>query len=352
MAPATDTETGDVSINARQETPHDAESERDGETNTPIEFRPQIIEEMIRESPNLNDWTELYSRIEVINDMASLGLGLPLDAELSPTVQRDIANEAISAYSHAMGLWTFFGVDDVNVTWTLMSEDDYDWWVERVRTIEGDHPALDVWVEGPNLLGHCYLNAYSFCGYGNTQSVLGTSFQYNVIGSKYRGSGSLGRSNTVLHESVHFYQASLSEDLRSVTPCWFEEGQATLIGNAASGYPGGFSYGAKNELNRFGQKLRGDSTWTVSEWKELFDSYVADGQARDECLQSGVGYTTGAAAFEYLYMNFSMWQIHEVTLRALETGSWELAVPEVLGITSEELNSRLSGYMVEILAEK
>ena len=208
---------------------------------------------------------------------------------------------------------------------------------------------MDVWVEGPNLLGHCYLNAYSFCGYGNTQSVPGLLFQYNVIGSKAR-LGPMGRSNTVLHESVHYYQAALSDDLRSVTPCWFEEGQAQLIGNAASGYQD--TYGAKNELNRFGRTLPGESTWTVSEWEKLFESYVADEKVRGECVQSGVGYSTGAAAFEYLYMNYSMWQIHELTLRAIETGSWEAAVAEILGITSEELNSRLSGYMVELLAEK
>ncbi len=311
-----------------------------------VAYEPQKIAQMLRETPKFDDWRDLWAWLELVNDMASLGPGIPLEAEFSPTVQPAAAQEVVDAYSQAMGLWTFFGVEDVNVVWTLMSENDYEWWRERVLSIEGDKPALDVWNPESNLLGHCYLRASSFCGYGNAGSVPGTMFQYNVIGSKYSGGTGV---QTVIHEAVHFYQTAVVDSLREVTPCWFEEGQASLIGLSAAGYPGGLSYGAKHELNRFGQRLPGDSSWSADRWKDLFDRYVADRQTRNEC--SGAGYTTGAAAFEYLYMNYSMWTIHEVTLLAVETGSWEMAVEEVLGITSGELNSGLADYMVFLLAD-
>ena len=313
-----------------------------------VTYEPEKIAQMLRETPESDDWRELWARLELVNGMTSLGPGIPLEAEFSPTVQPAVAKEVVDAYRQAMGLWTFFGVEDINVVWTLMSENDYEWWRERVLSIEGDKPALDVWDPEPNLLGHCYLRPSSFCGYGNAQSVPGTMFQYNVIGSEYRGGAGV---QTVIHEAAHFYQTAVADNLREVTPCWFEEGQASLIGLAASGYPGGMSYGVKHELNRFGKRLPGDPSWSVDQWKDLFDRYVADRQKRNECMESGAGYTTGAAAFEYLYMNYSMWAIHEVTLLAVETGSWDVAVEEALGITSEELNSGLASYMVSLLAD-
>jgi hypothetical protein len=305
-----------------------------------LSYQPELIESMIRAEPEFADWSELYGNIRLINDMASLGPGIPLEAELSPTVNPEKAQETIEAYSQAMGLWSFFGVESVPAVWSLMSENDYDWWYQRVQDIEGENPALDVWDPVTNQLGHCYPNSTSFCGYGNPQASSGITFQYNVIGSAYRGEPN---PNTVAHEAVHFYQDSFSQEYYAFTPCWFVEGHATLIGNAISGTSSSGTVG--DGLSRFGSPFPGDGSWEEEQWLELLDDYTTNDEAKRDCTEREYNYTLGAAIFEYLYLTYSMWTIHELTLAVSESEDWSASVEGVLGVTVDELNASLAQYV-------
>lgn len=316
------------------------EQAQEEQTSLEIVYDPALIDSMIRELPESTEWEAVYAHIAMISDMAALGPGLPLEAELSPTVNRDKAEETIEAYEKAMGIWSFFGIESVPAVWSLMSEDDFDWWYQRVQDIEGDNPALDVWDPVANRMGHCYPDAYSFCGYGNPQASSGITFQYNIIGSKYEGEPN---SNTVAHEAVHFYQDALSPRLMSFTPCWYVEGQATLIGNAVSG-----SFD-RSGVSRFGYPgLPGDASWSAAQWIELLDDYTYDDQVKSECVQSESNYSVGAAIFEYLYSNYSLWQIHELSLAVVESEDWEESLQLVLGTSVTELHDELADHLQSV----
>ncbi len=317
------------------------------EVYTPV-YDPEAIEAMIREVPESSEWEYVWAHLQAINDQAELGPGIPLEAELSPTVNPEMAQITIDAYSQAMGIWSFFGVQEVPAVWSLMSEDDYDWWYQRVIAIEGDNPALDVWDKEANRMGHCYPDEYSFCGYGNPQRTTGVTFQYNIIGSKYQGAPN---SNTVAHEAVHFYQDSLSQTYYEFMPCWFVEGQATLLGNAISGSgEQGRPYGL-SDLSRTGRALPGAASWSVDQWVELLDGFMYDQEEMGRCTEQEINYTLGAVLFEYLYGRYSMWDIHQLTVAAAASEDWELALQETLGITVDQLHRDLATYVHGLLQE-
>lgn len=318
------------------------------EVYTPV-YDPEAIEALIREVPESSEWEYVWAHLQAINDQAELGPGIPLEAELSPTVNPEMAQITIDAYSQAMGIWSFFGVQEVPAVWSLMSEDDYDWWYQRVIAIEGDNPALDVWDKEANRMGHCYPDEYSFCGYGNPQRTTGVTFQYNIIGSKYQGAPN---SNTVAHEAVHFYQDSLSQTYYEFMPCWFVEGQATLLGNAisGSGEQGPAAYGL-SDLSRTGRALPGEASWSVDQWVELLDGFMYDQEEMGRCTEQEINYTLGAVLFEYLYGHYSMWDIHQLTVTAAASEDWELALQETLGITVDQLHRDLATYVHGLLQE-
>ncbi len=302
------------------------------------------IRELIAQVPEGGDWESIANHIMEINEMASMGPGIPLEAELSPTVDPENAAITIDAYSKAMGMWSFFDVVEVPIVWSLMSEVDYDWWYQRVLDIETPRPALDVWNPEKNLMGHCYLDARSYCGYGNpTES--GFMFQYLVIGSKYEGAPN---RNTVHHEAAHYYQSAMPGhwDADRMLPCWFIEGQASFIGNSIAA-----TYNASDPLSRFQRTLPGDASWSVEDWEALLDDLTYDDEAKSECRKTEINYTLGAAVFEYLYGHYSMLDIHELYLEAIRTTDWNAATSAALGLSAEQLNAELALYVHALLQE-
>ena len=300
------------------------------------------IRELIAQVPPAEDWESIANHIVDINAMASMGPGIPLEAELSPTVDPENAAITIDAYSKAMGMWSFFDVVEVPIVWSIMSEGDYDWWYQRVSDIETPRPALDVWNPETNLMGHCYPDAYSYCGYGNpTES--GVMFQYLIIGSKYEGAPN---RNTVHHEAAHYYQSAIPGhlDAERILPCWFIEGQASFIGNSIAA-----TYNPGAPLSRFQRSLPGDASWSIEEWESLLADLTYDETAKSECRQTEINYTLGAAIFEYLYGNYSMLDIHKLYLEAIRTMDWSAATTAVVGLSADELNAELALYVHALL---
>lgn len=302
------------------------------------------IRELIAQVPAGRDWQSIARHIREINELASLGPGIPLEAALSPTVDPEKATATIDAYSKAMGLWSFFEVNEVPIVWSIMSEVDYEWWYQRVSEIETPRPALDVWNPETNLMGHCYPDAFSYCGYGNpTES--GFMFQYLIIGSKYDGDPN---RNTVHHEAVHLYQGAMPGHLDAdpILPCWFIEGQASFIGNSIAA-----TYNPGDPLSRFQRPLPGDATWTVDDWEAFLGDLAYSESAQQECRHTEINYTLGAAIFEYLYGHYSMWEIHELYLEAIRTTDWNAATTSALGLSADELNGDLAVYVHSLMQE-
>jgi hypothetical protein len=79
---------------------------------------------------------------------------------------------------------------------------------------------------------------------------------------------------------------------------------------------------------------------------DLSESELLGLLTSDQICQSdsNVAYDLGMLGYEYLYMNFSFLDVHNLQVLS-STESWDLAVPQVLGIEASELNASLAEYI-------
>jgi hypothetical protein len=164
-----------------------------------------------------------------------------------------------------------------------------------------------------------------FCGAGNT--VNGKNYQDNVVGTAFTNQGIDYVSR---HESAHFYQAVFGYGGR----CWMAEGQATFFET----YLESSSRSRAEVLARLGDSPAGLVQLSESELLGLLTS--------DQICQgdSNIAYDLGMLGYEYLYMNFSFLDVHELQVLS-STEGWDQAVSEVLGIEASELNAALAAYI-------
>jgi hypothetical protein len=261
---------------------------------------------------------------------------------MSPTVNKAQVRKSVAAYERAMKMWQPLGIEELDLTWAFMSEKDYNWWLNRVEKYETEKTSWEtkVWNQKTKEIGHCKMDAFSYCGYGNPKPS-GKSFQYNVIGSKYT---TVPNPNTVNHEAVHFYQDSIDTGLMGMTPCWFVEGQANLIGNALD-QSSRVAANRQHEMGRVRQQIPNAAKLTAKKWIAELNSF--DGPKREFCIKTELSYSLGMFIFESLYSNYSFRQMHELVLNISESGSFPTAVEQTLGTTKEALYSDIAKYLAK-----
>jgi hypothetical protein len=292
--------------------------------------------------PNGKSGSAVAAHIRKITLEARSTKSPKFEVVMSPTVNKVQVRNSVGAYERAMKIWQPLGVDKLNLTWVFMSENDYDWWLNRVEKFETEKTEWDtkVWNPKTKELGHCKLDAFSFCGYGNPKPS-GKSFQYNLIGSRY---STAPNANTVNHEAVHFYQDSIETGLKGMTPCWFVEGQANLFGNVLD-QSSRTASNRQRELSRVRESIPDAPKLTSNTWVAELKSL--DGPRRDFCIKTELSYSLGMFIFESLYSNYSFRQMHELVLAISESGSFSKAVEQTLGTTQEALYSDIAKYLAK-----
>lgn len=258
---------------------------------------------------------------------------------LSPSLVASKAAETMDTYRRASRYWTvYFPESDANpIVWTLLTEKDYDWWYSKVGDLQGasaDRP----WNQTTNMFGHCGLHSQAYCGYGNFETAptgQKTLFQYNVIGSRYSRTPD---PNVVAHESVHFYQFSITDGLPSDLPCWFMEGQATLYGNVLSSVP------RESDLRRVRSSLSYSGTRTTNDWSRLLEQFRSE---PSECYLDDRHYFLGSLIWEFLLIEYSEEALHRVLVEMNST-NWSAAIQRHLGINPQQLDQRIAQYLASV----
>jgi hypothetical protein len=79
---------------------------------------------------------------------------------------------------------------------------------------------------------------------------------------------------------------------------------------------------------------------------QLSESEILGLIESDQICQSNsnIAYDLGMLGYEYLYMNFSFLDVHNLQVLS-STQSWEEAVSQVLSIEASELNAALASYI-------
>jgi hypothetical protein len=301
------------------------------------------------------DWELIYMRIWDELEKSQNQKSFPFEYKLGPTVNKDKAQESIAAYDKAMKIWMplLAGSAISPVIWTIMSEKDYSWWKQVVDQQEGTS-ANYAWNPDTDMLGHCKLSSNAFCGYGNTFKSNTPDYkflQYNVIGSTYNQSPN---SNTVNHESVHFYQLSVVQGFPPDIPCWYVEGQASLYGGALQANLVTDRTSSIRQRNNFKgivrQYQRSADKYVAKDWidvlKNMYQPHVScSGQ------QDYFKYALGTFVWEYLYDKYGPKVMHQVLLDFKAGKSFNESIEKELGLNLDQLNEKLAAHLVHVFAD-
>jgi hypothetical protein len=311
-------------------------------TVTPSLLPSPGLEKAYDALPNRKTGPAVAAHLRKITREARSAKAPKFEVVMSPTVNKALVRKSVAAYERAMKIWQPLGVQELDLTWAFMSEKDYNWWLNRVEKFETEKTSWEtkVWNPKTKEIGHCKMDAYSYCGYGNPKPS-GKSFQYNMIGSRYT---TTPNANTVNHEAVHFYQDSIDTRLMGMTPCWFVEGQANLLGNALD-EPSRVAPNRIHELGRVRQHIPNAAKLTSKKWIAELNSF--DGPRREFCIKTELSYSLGMFIFESLYANYSFRQMHELVVNISESGSFSTALEQTLGTTKEALYSDIAKYLAK-----
>lgn len=281
------------------------------------------LQKLINEVPT-PDLESLKQHLLLIDNGAQGLEPFPIEYQIGPTAVPEKVELVIDRFSQKMKMFQLVGLESLDQDWVLASEKDYDWWVEYRLEQDPDYP-VELWDPDLNELGHCGLSSNVFCGAGS--AVNGKNYQDNVVGTRFtdRGLDYVSR-----HEGAHFYQAVFGYGGR----CWFAEGQATFFETY-------LETSARSRSQVIQDLLRSPSNVGDASEQELIDLVSSDGVCSPDYR---VAYDLGMLAFEYLYMNFSFAQVHDLMVRSSEI-SWDQAVVEVLDVDSAELNTALARYI-------
>ena len=279
---------------------------------------------LIRSTPDTKDLSSLAAHIEAIDRAASFLEPFEIEYQMGPTAVAEKVQTVIDRFSEKLKMYQLLGLESLNQDWLLVSEQDYEWWAQYRAGQDVDFPVA-LWDKERRELGHCGLSSIVFCGAGN--AVNGVNYQDNVVGTRFTDRG---LDYVTRHEAAHFYQAVFGYGGR----CWMAEGQATFFET----YLEPSSRSRSQVVQSFLSSPTGVAKSSEPELFELIDSnMVCEGD-------SNIAYDMGMLAFEYLYMNFSLLQIHDLLVLSSDS-SWEASVREALSVEAEQLNRDLAAYI-------
>ena len=282
------------------------------------------ITELISSLPEAKSLEALKAHYQAIDEAAKQLEPFEIEYTKGPTAVQSKVDSVVARFSEKLKMYQFLGLESLDQDWVLASENDYQWWVDFRSAQEPSFP-VEMWNKELNELGHCRLSADVFCGAGN--GVNGKNYQDNVVGTAFtnRGIDYVSR-----HEATHFYQAVFGYGGR----CWMAEGQATFFET----YLESSSRSRAEVLARLSDSPAGLVQLSESELLGLLTS--------DQICQSdsNIAYDLGMLGYEYLYMNFSFLDVHNLQVLS-STEGWDEAVSQVLSVEALELNTELAAYI-------
>ena len=284
----------------------------------------QQISELISSLPEEKSLEGLKNHFRSIDDAASQLEPFKIEYTTGPTAVQSKVDKVVAKFSEKLKMFQFLGLESLDQDWVLASEKDYQWWVDFRSSQDSSFP-VEMWNEEINELGHCRLSADIFCGAGNT--VNGKNYQDNVVGTSFTNRG---LDNVSRHEAAHFYQAVFGYGGR----CWMAEGQATFFET----YLESSSRSRADVLAELDNSPTGITSVSEDEILHLLSN--------DQICQgdSNIAYNLGMLGYEYLYLNFSFLDVHNLQVLS-SSESWDDAVSQVLSIESSELNKELAAYI-------
>jgi hypothetical protein len=283
------------------------------------------IDQLIRSLPEQKTRDGLRAHYRGLEKAARELEPFEIEYTAGPTAVPSKVESVVEMFSDKLKIFQLLGLEGLDQDWVIASEKDYAWWADY-RLSQDPGFDLSLWNTEINELGHCRLSAEVFCGAGSAFN--GKNYQDNVVGTEFT---ELSRLDYVSrHEAAHFYQAVFGYGGR----CWMAEGQATFFET----YLESSSRSRSDVLARLKASPTGIAQ--ASE-QEVLNLLINDQICQGD---SDVAYDLGMLGYEYLYLNFSFLDVHNLQVLSTTQG-WDKAVVDVLGKDPQELNVALASYM-------
>jgi hypothetical protein len=306
------------------DSPNTSSASPEADQEVLAELTDEQILELISSLPEEKSRDGLRNHFRAIDEAASQLEPFKIEYTTGPTAVQSKVDRVVAQFSEKLKMYQFLGLESLDQDWVFASEQDYEWWVEFRSAQDSSFP-VEMWNKEINELGHCRLSADVFCGAGNT--VNGKNYQDNVVGTAFtnRGIDYVSR-----HEAAHFYQAVFGYGGR----CWMAEGQATFFET----YLESSSRSRADVLAELDTSPTGITSVSEDEILRLLSN--------DQICQgdSNIAYNLGMLGYEYLYLNFSFLDVHNLQVLS-SSESWDEAVSQVLSIEASEFNALLAAYI-------
>ena len=299
-------------------------------TPTPTETKPLPIE---------SNWQTLYRK--TLNKLKAQSTeNLQIEAVYSPTVNVSKANVLLDYFKDALALYVNRFGSNKKVIFLFMSENDKDWYDQKVSLYEGANSGDNWWGSY-----HCDFSSRSQCGRGTNTP---TNIYFEVVGSAWDSSWVGGRGSPN-HEAVHAYQKSIIGDgMYRILPPWFGEGQASFLGLVTFARFFDIRGYRLYAIKDLGRPYPNYFQFTSSDWLNSINSVESD---INFTFNNGLGYSLGMLLSEYLYSKVSPDQIDSVLHDVTKGTSWDSAISSNLGIAKSQLYKDASEYVYSEVQE-
>lgn len=252
-----------------------------------------------------------------------------VNEHIAPGFDTKTSTMMTSEYQKALD---FFGVKSSNITY--FSENSQSWFPQKMLDLDGWHNSA--WLQN-----NCFVSRNNLCGMATDQNNF-----YHMIGSNY--SFPQWQMYVAHHESAHGFQNSFGlsrPDRNNQHPnCWIREGQADALALASyvQYYDVDFirKFMAKNTKNILGEISYSNKKNMIETFKNIQSNF-------NLCFQKGVGYSVGVLLTEYMYINYSVNQVHNLIKDLISNYSFNHALQRNMKINETEFYDKSFDYIIE-----
>ncbi len=273
---------------------------------------PKIIETWWRAMLDSRSFSEVPKVIQSI------------DIKSAPNVPKSETEKISAHFNDTLVYWSQFVVNPQPLYTTIISEKDYEWFMNRWKELGSDNTGQYWWDKTGNGEGGAV-------GWNSAGQI---NMYFKVLTTR---PSTLATREHIFHEVTHFFQATALKNEVNNAPCWFGEGQAQFVQSAHSD---------KSEVLAKSIAIQ-NRKWAISAVnKYIGTSNLADGLfnaltniSRGDVLcnrtEPLLGYTLGQLVNEKLVADFTWIKVMDFMKKSPENG-WQASFSSIFGISPED----------------
>ena len=273
---------------------------------------PKIIETWWRAMLDSRSFSEVPKVIQSI------------DIKSAPNVPKSETEKISAHFNDTLVFWSQFVVNSQPLYTTIISEKDYEWFMNRWKELGSDNTGQYWWDKTGNGEGGAV-------GWNSAGQI---NMYFKVLTTR---PSTLATREHIFHEVTHFFQATALKNEVNNTPCWFGEGQAQFVQSAHSDKSEALAKSIAIQNRKWAKNAVNKYIGTTNLAEGLFNALT--NISRDDVLcnrtEPLLGYTLGQLVNEKLVADFTWIKVMDFMKKSPESG-WQSSFNFTFGISAED----------------